>query len=63
MVRIVNERRGGRKMIQGIWISECVSLREWFMFAIFYDLTRYLHDDVTAAAADVCIHYLDYPTN
>ena len=23
------------------------------MFAIFYDLTRYLHDDVTAAAADV----------
>ena len=29
-VKMVNERRNGRKMIQGIWISECVSLREWF---------------------------------
>ena len=51
MVKIMNERRNGRKMIQEIMGQRRQSKR----VAIFYDLTRYFRDDVTAAAADVYI--------
>ena len=51
MVKIMNERRNGRKMIQEIMGQRRQSKR----VAIFHDLTRYFRDDVTAAAADVQI--------
>ena len=63
MMKIMNERRNGRKTIREIMGQRMNQQQSGSMFAIFYDLTRYLHDDVTAAAADVYIHYLDHPTN
>ena len=55
MVKIMNEGRNGRngrKVIQEIMGQR---MRQSKRVAIFYDLSRYFRDDVTAAAADVYI--------
>ena len=44
--------RNGRKVIQEIMGQR---MRQSKRVAIFYDLSRYFRDDVTAAAADVYI--------